>query len=234
MLPFQCPGFNSLMYYSSSLFKSAGLKNPTATGLIISGTNLLCTFIPLKYIDRVGRRRLLLATVPCVIIFLCCTAGIFYKLTEPTNQRLTDGYPYPSSLTAAMLVFMVLYVASYATGLGNVPWQQGEFFSTETRMVGTSISTAVNWSGNLVISSTFLSLMNAITPSGAFGFYAGLTFVFLVLIYFLYPETSLLSLEEVRTTLDGGFNVKKSLVVRKEKIALWKAQKEAARAETKA
>jgi SP family myo-inositol transporter-like MFS transporter 13 len=125
-------------------------------------------------------------------------------------------------------------VASYATGLGNVPWQQGEFFSTETRMIGTSISTAANWSGNLVISSTFLSLMDAITPSCAFGFYAALTFVFFVLIYFLYPETSLLSLEEVRTTLDGGFNVKKSLKVRKEKISLWKAQREASKAETSA
>ncbi len=129
---------------------------------------------------------------------------------------------------------MVLYVCSYATGLGNVPWQQGEFFSTETRMIGTSISTAANWCGNLVVSSTFLSLMNAITPSGAFGFYAGLTTVFTIFVYFLYPETALLSLEEVRTTLDGGFNVKKSLKVRKEKIALWKAQKEAARAETSA
>jgi SP family myo-inositol transporter-like MFS transporter 13 len=76
--------------------------------------------------------------------------------------------------------------------------------------------------------------MNTITPSGAFGFFAGLTFIFLVIIYFLYPETALLSLEEVRTTLDGGFNVKKSLKVRKEKIALWKAQKDAARAETSA
>lgn len=222
------------MYFSASVFKSAGLSNPTATGLIISGANFICTFIPLKYIDRVGRRRFLLATMPGVIVFLVCTAGIFHKMLEPTNQRLTEGYPYPTSLTSAMLVFMVLYVCSYATGLGNVPWQQGEFFSTETRMVGTSISTAANGIGNLVIASTFLSLMNAITPSGAFGFYAALTFVFLVLIYFLYPETSLLSLEEVRTTLDGGFNVKKSLKVRKEKIALWKAQKEASEAETSA
>ncbi|SPC67872.1 probable ITR2 - myo-inositol transporter [Ustilago sp. UG-2017b] len=230
----QLCGFNSLMYFSASLFQKAGLRNATATGLIVSGTNFLFTFIPLKYIDRVGRRRLLLVTMPCVIIFLVCTAGIFYKMLEPTNQRFTDGYPYPSSLTSAMLVFMVLYVASYATGLGNVPWQQGEFFSTETRMIGTSISTAANWSGNLVISSTFLSLMDAITPSCAFGFYAALTLVFLVLIYFLYPETSLLSLEEVRTTLDGGFNVKKSLKVRKVKISLWKAQKEASKAETSA
>lgn len=26
---------------------------------------------------------------------------------------------------------MVIFVASYATGLGNVPWQQGELFSLE-------------------------------------------------------------------------------------------------------
>ena len=230
----QLCGFNSLMYFSSTIFQKAGLNNYTATSLIVSGANFICTFIPLKYIDRVGRRRFLLATMPCVIIFLVCTAGIFGKMLQPTNQRLEQGYPYPKSYTSAMLVFMVLYVCSYATGLGNVPWQQGEFYSTETRMVGTSISTAANWAGNLVVSSTFLSLMNAITPSGAFGFFAGLTTVFLILIYFLYPETSLLSLEEVRTTLDGGFNVKKSLKVRKEKIALWKAQKEAARAETSA
>ncbi|EST09429.1 General substrate transporter [Kalmanozyma brasiliensis GHG001] len=230
----QLSGFNSLMYFSSSIFQKAGLRNATATSLIVSGANFLCTFIPLKYIDRFGRRRFLLATMPCVVLFLACTAGIFAKMLEPTNQRFAEGYTYPTSYTSAMLVFMVLYVCSYAIGLGNVPWQQGEFFSTETRMIGTSISTAANWSGNLVVSSTFLSLMNAITPSGAFGFYAGLTTIFTLIVYFLYPETSLLSLEEVRTTLDGGFNVKKSLKVRKEKIALWKAQKEAARAETSA
>lgn len=230
----QLSGFNSLMYFSGTLFKTVGLRQPIATSLIVSGANFLCTFIPLKYIDRFGRRRFLLATMPCVIVFLVCTAGIFAKMLEPTNQRLVEGYPYPKSYTSAMLVFMVFYVCSYATGLGNVPWQQGEFYSTETRMIGTSISTAVNWSANLVISSTFLSLMNAITPSGAFGFYAGLTTVFLMIVYFLYPETSLLSLEEVRTTLDGGFNVKKSLKMRKEKVALWKAQKEAGHAETKA
>lgn len=230
----QLCGFNSLMYFSSSIFEKAGLKNATATSLIVSGANFLCTFIPLKYIDQVGRRRFLLVTMPCVVLFLACTAGIFAKMLEPTNQRFAEGYTYPTSYTSAMLVFMVLYVCSYATGLGNVPWQQGEFFSTETRMIGTSISTAANWCGNLVVSSTFLSLMNAITPSGAFGFYAGLTTVFTIFVYFLYPETALLSLEEVRTTLDGGFNVKKSLKVRKEKIALWKAQKEAARAETSA
>ena len=220
----QLSGFNSLMYYSASLFKSAGLNNPTATGLVISSTNFVFTFLPLKYIDRFGRRRFLLATMPLVVVFLVATALVFHFMLLPTNQVLQEGYPYPDHLTALMLVFMVFYVASYATGLGNVPWQQGEFFSTQTRMVGTSISTSSNWFANLLISSTFLRLMREITPSGAFGFYAGLTTIFTLIVYFLYPETSLLSLEEVRKTLDGGFNVKKSLKVRKEKVALWKAQ----------
>lgn len=42
------------------------------------------------------------------------------------------------------------------------------------RGIGTSIATGCNWGANLVIASTYLSLMDAITPSGAFGFYAGL------------------------------------------------------------
>jgi len=69
---------------------------------------------------------------------------------------------------------MIVFVASYATGLGNVPWQQGELFGLEVRGIGTSLSTATNWAGNLLIGSTYLSLTEKFTPAGAFGFYAGL------------------------------------------------------------
>ncbi|KAN0063405.1 hypothetical protein ACQY0O_004571 [Thecaphora frezii] len=222
----QLCGFNSLMYFSASIFKAAGLSNPTATGLIISGTNCLFTLITVKYIDRFGRRKFLLVTMPLVVTFLSATAIVFYFMLKPTDQHLLEGFKYKTDLTALMLVFMVLYVASYAPGLGSVAWQHGEFFGTQTRMVGTSVSTAVTWSGNFIVSSTFLKLMNTITPSGAFGFYAGLTLMFFVVIYFLYPETALLSLEEVRSTMDGGYNVKKSLKMRKEKEELWKQQQQ--------
>jgi len=40
---------------------------------------------------------------------------------------------------------MLLFVAGYALGSGNIPWQQGELFRLEVRGVGTSICTAVNW-----------------------------------------------------------------------------------------
>lgn len=48
-----------------------------------------------------------------------------------TNGDLIDGTKYPTSWSAIVLLSMIFYVASYATGLGNVPWQQGELFSLD-------------------------------------------------------------------------------------------------------
>lgn len=52
-------------------------------------------------------------------------------LTRKTNGVLVDGTDYPKSWSVLVLFSMVCYVASYATGLGNVPWQQGELFALE-------------------------------------------------------------------------------------------------------
>lgn len=52
-------------------------------------------------------------------------------LTKHTGGNLVDGADYSKAWSAIVLVSMIFYVASYATGLGNVPWQQGELFSLE-------------------------------------------------------------------------------------------------------
>lgn len=70
--------------------------------------------------------------------------------------------------------------------------------------------------------------MNAITPAGAFGLYGGLTAFWYILIVFCFPEISGMSLEEVRMILSSGFGVRKSLRLRREKLALWKEEKRTA------
>lgn len=112
---------------------------------------------------------------------------------------------------------MIFYVASYATGLGNVPWQQGELFGLEVRGIGTSLATFCNWAGNLLIGSTYLSLMDRITPAGAFGFYAGLCLLGCVFVACCFPETAGLSLEEVQMVFHTGFGVRESGRLRREK-----------------
>ncbi|KAG8745362.1 myo-inositol transporter [Ceratobasidium sp. 414] len=216
----QLCGFNTLMYYSATLFKSIGFNKPTAVGLIIAGTNFIFTLVALKYIDIIGRRKIMLFTSPGMIFGLALAAISFYFLTKKTGGVLVDGSDYPKNWSALVLFSMIIYVASYATGLGNVPWQQSELFALDVRGIGASLATATNWSANLIIGATYLSLMNAITPAGAFGFYAGLCFLGWLFCIFCYPETAGLSLEEVKLIFRDDFGIKASERLRSTKNAL--------------
>lgn len=162
-----------------------------------------------------------------------------------TENNLVVGSNYSTAWSAIVLLSMIIFVASYATGLGNVPWQQGELFGLEgksvsllpssfpltpppfpllvlhtVRGIGTSLATATNWSGNLLINSTYLSLMSTITPSGAFGFYAGLCLLGWLFCLFCFPETAGLSLEEVKLIFRNGFGIGESEKLRREKREL--------------
>ncbi|KAK0199325.1 general substrate transporter [Desarmillaria ectypa] len=213
----QLCGFNTLMYYSATLFASIGFDQPTAVGLIVSGTNFIFTIIALLCIDRIGRRRIMIFSSPGMIFGLTLASISFHYLTINTGGNLIKGSDYPNSWSAIVLLSMIIFVASYATGLGNVPWQQGELFALEIRGVGTSLATATNWAANLLINSTYLSLMDKITPSGAFGFYAGLCLLGWLFVIFCYPETAGLSLEEVMMVFKHSFGIEESGRLRKTK-----------------
>ncbi|GJJ11794.1 hypothetical protein Clacol_006032 [Clathrus columnatus] len=152
-----------------------------------------------------------------------------HALCEDVKRSVTIIKTYTFSQRLKMLFFEGVNrraLTSYATGLGNVPWQQGELFSLEgachyqdhhklrltfsplVRGPGTSLATATNWSCNLLINSTYLSLMNRITPSGAFGFYAGLCLLGWIFCIGWYPETAGLGLEEVRELFVEGWGVR--------------------------
>ncbi|KAK9465373.1 hypothetical protein V1512DRAFT_266178 [Lipomyces arxii] len=203
----QLCGFNSLMYFSSTIFQTVGFNKPTAVSLIVAGTNMAFTIVAFLLIDKIGRRRILLCTVIGMSGALVLNAIAFHFL--PSNA--TGSNPW----AIIILIAMMIYVAFYASGIGNVPWQQSELFPMEVRGIGASMATATNWGGNLIIGSTFLTMMDRITPSGTFGFYAGLCALGQVFIYFLYPETASLTLEDIQDLLKDGFNIERSVQLSK-------------------
>ncbi|KAF8064869.1 general substrate transporter [Lyophyllum atratum] len=221
----QLCGFNTLMYYSATLFKSIGFDQPVAVGLIISGTNFIFTLVALKWIDKIGRRRIMIWSAPGMVFGLTLASISFHFLTKKTGGDLVDGTQYSTAWSAIVLISMIIFVASYATGLGNVPWQQGELFGLEVRGLGTSLSTATNWAGNLLIGSTYLSLMAKITPAGAFGFYAGLCFLGWLFVLACFPETAGLSLEEVKMVFRNGFGIGESARLRRAKKEMKEREK---------
>ena len=61
----QITGINAIIYYSDRIFEAAGFSTPLAqaqaTTWAIGGVNVLATLIAIAFIDRLGRRPLLLA-----------------------------------------------------------------------------------------------------------------------------------------------------------------------------
>ena len=75
-------------------------------------------------------------------------------------------------------------------GEGPVPFMySAEVFPLSHREIGMSWAVATNNFWASVLSLTFPRMLMAFTPTGAFGFYAGLNLVALVLIFLFVPET---------------------------------------------
>ncbi|KAI6100906.1 hypothetical protein EDD16DRAFT_1526122 [Pisolithus croceorrhizus] len=164
-------------------------------------------------------------SAPGMVIGLTLASIAFHYMTIHTSGNLVTGVHYPQGWASIVLLSMIIFVASYATGLGNVPWQQGELFSLDVRGIGTSLSTATNWAANFLIGSTYLSLMSAITPSGAFGFYAGLCLLGWLFCVFCFPDVSGLSLEEVQRVFKAGYGIRESERLRRVKREILKKEK---------
>ncbi|KAI3531183.1 myo-inositol transporter [Colletotrichum filicis] len=109
-----------------------------------------------------------------------------------------------------VLVTIIVYVACFAGGVATIAWVGTELLPLEVRALGTMMNTVTCWGCNIIIASTFLSMMKGMTPSGAFGFYAAICFFGWVFIVFCYPEANGLPLEEVRQIFSTGFGVKKA------------------------
>jgi SP family myo-inositol transporter-like MFS transporter 13 len=208
----QLCGFNSLMYFSATIFRLVGFQSPTLTSLSIAITNFLFTLVAFHYIDRIGRRRILLWSIPIMVIGLALCAIAFGFLDLPAEEAAsTTSVVAGNKIWPLIILFsMITYVAGYAIGMGNVPWQQSELFPLSVRSLGSAVSTATNWGSNTFIGITFLPMMNVFTPMGTFALYAGVCVIAWIAIWRIYPETAGLSLEDVGGLLRDGYGVKDS------------------------
>ncbi|CUM62691.1 uncharacterized protein PRCAT00000247001 [Priceomyces carsonii] len=226
----QFTGFNSLMYFSATIFETCGFDNATAVSIIIAATNFVFTGIALCIIDKVGRRRILLFGMPgmCISMIICAIAFHFLDIKFSSNDVEVNTHGI-TGWGIVVIMSMVCYVASYATGIGTAAWTGVELFSdVNVRAVGGMFATATNWSGSLVIASTFLTMLENITPTGTFSLFAGLCFVSFLFVYFLLPEVAGLELEETTNFLSEGFNVKAASKLSKERKKISKFSSEIA------
>lgn len=204
----QACGFNSLMYYSATIFSLVGFKNPTATAMVVAGTNMVFTVLAFTLIDRVGRRRILLWSIPGMVVGLLLCALAFHHL--PLLASSVSSESSPSPWTLLLIMFMMAYVSAYALGVGAIPWiVQSEFFPMRVRGLGTGIATATNWTLNFIVGATFLPAVEWMWggAQGLFIVYAVVCGVGWVAVNRIYPETRGLRMEEIEVVLRDGWGV---------------------------
>lgn len=212
----QMSGFNVLMYYSSTLFSIVGFSNPVAVGLVVAGTNFIMTWINMMCVDPIGRRRILLSTVWGMSAGLIAVA-VAFSFIPIDRETLVLKNPVVTTPAIIVLVFIIWFVAFYGVSVGNTAWMSTDFFPMEVRAMGTMWLTCSCWGSNIIVSSTFLTMMKGITPCGAFGFYAAICGIGWFLIYFFYPEVSGLTLEEIKEVFEHGFGVRYARQLRKDR-----------------
>ncbi|KER00327.1 hypothetical protein AUEXF2481DRAFT_274 [Aureobasidium subglaciale EXF-2481] len=210
----QLSGFNSLMYFSATIFALVGFKSPIGTSLSISVSNFVFTLLAFAIIDRVGRRRILLYSIPFMIIGLASCALAFTHIdaspasaVAPFPDTTSHG---PSAWSLVLLFSLIFYVAAYASGLGCVPWQQSELFGISVRSMGSGLATATNWASNFIVGATFLPMMHILGPSATFLVYVLVCLIGYIWVWRCYPETMGLELEQVKKLLENGWGVKPS------------------------
>ncbi|KAK5193714.1 hypothetical protein LTR99_006057 [Exophiala xenobiotica] len=188
MIAQQMCGINIIAFYSSTVFEQAG-ATVTASLLASWGfglVNFVFAWPAIWTIDTFGRRSLLLFTFP-QMAWTLLAAGLCYLIPEGSKAHL-----------GLVALFIYLFAAFYSPGEGPVPFTySAEVFPLSHREVGMSwaVATCLFWAA--VLSITFPRMLDAMTPTGAFGFYAGLNLTAFVMIFLWLPETKQRTLEEL-------------------------------------
>ncbi|KAF8165952.1 monosaccharide importer [Crassisporium funariophilum] len=200
----QLTGINFIFYYGTTFFKSAGIQNPFIITIIADVVNTTMTAIGLPFIDRVGRRRLLLigAAGMCFCEFIVAIVGVTAGNAQP------DG-TVNLAAQRVLIAFVCIYIAFFAISWGPVGWVvTSEIFPLSIRAKGMSLSVASNWLWNFGIGYATPYLVNPTTYGingekaanlgvKVFFIWGGTCVGCFIFTWFFIPETKGLSLEQI-------------------------------------
>ncbi len=194
----QAGGLEMMIYYTPTFLSDAGFNSSSAllTSLGVAMVYLVMTLLGCLFVDRIGRRRLVLIMGPGSVLSLI-GLGVMFAL-----------HPDKGSVGSWMIVvFLLLFMVFNSGGIQVVGWLLGaELFPLPMRAVATSLHAAVLWGADLLVTATALSLVQLVSLGGTMWIYAAVNLASVVFVYFCVPETSGATLEDIEMALrDGEF-----------------------------
>ncbi len=160
MIMQQASGINAVLFYSTTIFESAGLAENAQFATIGLGLfNVMMTVVAIYIIEKTGRKRLLIggligmsASMAALMICLLISTGGKAHKENPTEEPETVG----TVLSLCSVSAVISYVAFFAIGPGPIPWFiVNELFNPKARPAAASVGVAVNWFVNFLIAWMF-------------------------------------------------------------------------------
>jgi sugar porter (SP) family MFS transporter len=186
----QWSGINVIFNYAEEIYRNAGYGvSDIMFNIVITGAiNLVFTFVALAFVDRLGRRVLMLAG--CGGIAVCHTLlgfSYFFGL---------KGLP--------VLICTLATIGCYGMSLAPVTWVLiSEIFRNRIRGAAVSISVSALWIACFVLTFTFPILNRALGPARTFWLYAGICLAGFVFVLLKVSETKGKTLEEIEREYAG-------------------------------
>ncbi|KAF9239286.1 general substrate transporter [Melanogaster broomeanus] len=205
----QLSGMNVMMYYIILVFEGAGLTG--RRGNLIADSvqyvlNVVFTVPAIIYIDRWGRRPLLISGTILMGLFLCLVGGLQGRYGEWGSVNDSPAWIIINhdSATKGIIVCSYFFVCSFAVTLGPVSWTYpAEIFPMRVRAKAVSVATATNWVFNFALAWAVPPALSSIAWKTYFIFAA---FNFAAAIHFTlcFPETAQRTLEEIEEVFSQG------------------------------
>lgn len=196
----QLTGINVILYYAPHILENMGFSTAASIWctVIFGVVNFLGVGLVIYFVDRVGRRPLLMISTSASALML---AGFgFVAFLESSGMVFK----------VAEITLLALFVFFYAIGSGPMPWTLcAEIQPLRGRTAAIAASTFTNWVTNWLIANIFLSIMAIIHDYGVFWLLAGFNLLFFVVTVIFVPETKGCTLEDIEENLNKGKRLRK-------------------------
>ncbi|XVF74565.1 hypothetical protein PTKIN_Ptkin13bG0119900 [Pterospermum kingtungense] len=185
----QLSGINAVFYFSSTVFKSAGVPSESAN-ICVGIANLLGSFVALLLMDKLGRKVLLIGSFSGMVVAMVLQATSASSLVSSSNEvYLSVGG-------------MLLFVLTFAIGAGPVPGVLlSEIFPGRIRAKAMSVCMAVHWVINFFVGLLFLRLLEQIGPLVLNSIFATFCLLAVIFVKKNVLETKGKSLQEIEIAL---------------------------------
>ena len=181
----QVSGINAIIYYAPRIFEMAGLgaSSSLLSTVGIGIINFAFTLIAINFIDKIGRRVLMLIGSVGLIASLALVGYTFYSAQF-------SGFAIP--------IYMMIFIAFFAFSQGAVIWVFiSEIFPNQVRAQGQTLGSSTHWVMAALIAFSFPYLAEKLGGATTFFFFAAMMVLQLVFVWRLMPETKGKSLEQI-------------------------------------